>query len=140
SVGNGAVMVSKHRRLVHVDEDALVGRRESAKEPAEARAIHRLGLVLREQLGVDEAAQPEVGAEAGLQIGQTVHQLDEAFADVQLVVIEHESGIAMLDVQMLDLLEDRGSVAVADLAQAFAVATAAEATAKRTAELRNEAR
>ena len=95
---------------------------------------------LREQLGLDEAAQPEIGAEPRLQIGQAVHQLDEAFADVELVVIEHEAGVAVLDVQVLDLLQDRGGVAVADLPQALAVAAAAEAAAERTAELRDQAR
>ena len=137
---DATVVVGKLGALVDVDEDALVRRLEAAQQPAEARAEHRLGLLLREQLGFDEATQPEFGAEARLQIGQAVHQLDEAFADVQLVVIEHEAGEAVLGVQVLDLLQDRGGVAVADLAEALAVAAAAEAAAERTAELRDQAR
>src|SRR5205085_5892993 len=125
---------------VDVDQDTLVRRLEATEEPAETCAMHRCRLFLGEQLRFHEAAQPELGAEPRLQIGQSVHQLDEAFADVELVVIEHETGVAMLAMQVLDLKQDRLHRAVADLAQALAVAPAAETTAERATQLGNQAR
>jgi len=95
----------------------------SQRKPARK---HRGRLLQREQLRLHEATQLELGAEPRLQLGQPVHQFNEAFADVEFVVIEHESGEAVLAVQMLNLDEDRLRRAIADLPQALAVAAAAK--------------
>ena len=74
---HAAGIVVARRPLLDVGEDALVPRFEPDENPPETRAVHRLGLLVGEQLRLDETAKPELHAESLLRPSNQLHQLDD---------------------------------------------------------------
>ena len=94
-----AVVVIAVGALFDADQNTRIGGLEAAQQPTESRTAHRCSLFRGEQLSFDEATQAKLDAEPNLQIGQAVHHLNHALADVQFVIIEqataevHDRGV-----------------------------------------------
>src|SRR5438132_14167535 len=120
-----------------VGEDPLVPRLEPDEDPPEASLIHRLRLLVREKLGLDEAPQPELHPEVLLRLGDQVHKLHDLWIHVQLIIVKHEAGDAISLVELDNLLDDVLGGPHPDPPQKRAHTPAAEPTAEGTAELRD---
>jgi hypothetical protein len=100
-------IVGQRRLLVDVGKNSRRPRFKPDQQPTEAGLIHGVGLRIGEQLGLDEAPQPEVGVQLALRAGDRRHQLDHLRIHVELVVVQHEAVDAIGLVEVDHLLDDR---------------------------------
>ena len=90
-----ARVVFQRGALLNVLQNSRIGGLEAAQQPAKTCAVHCRRLRVGEQLRLHEAAQPEFHGKARLQVSDRIHQLQHRFADVELIVIKHEAGVAV---------------------------------------------
>ena len=102
-------------------------------------AVHRGGLRVGEELGLDEAAQPPVDAEPFLRFADRIHQLHHPRIHVQLVVVEHEPADAVALVQADHLVDDVLGRARAYFPEHRRGTAAAESALERAAQLGDQA-
>src|SRR2546422_11004575 len=94
-------------------------------------------MLVREQLGLDEAPEPELNSVVLLRLGDQVHELHNLWVHVQLVIVKHEPGDAISLVELDNLLDDVLGGPHPDPPQKRAHPATTEAAAEGTAELRD---